>query len=178
MAPVNILAVSGSLRATSTNILLLRAVSKLAATGVDFHLAEPLDRLPHFNPDHDVDPAPDAVRAWREELAAADGVVFCSPEYAHGIPGTLKNALDWDVSSGKLYRKPVVLVSASPYGGERGAASLLQVLGALHANVVREVHVHMRRDTFDADGSLRDAAVVETLKSALGELTVAAASAA
>lgn len=170
---MKILAISGSLRAVSTNAALLRAMATLVPPDIEWRLADPMDRLPHFNPDHDVDPAPDAVRAWRAELAEAEGVVFCSPEYAHGIPGTLKNALDWDVSSGKLYRKPVVLVSASPYGGERGAASLLQVLGALHANVVREVHVHMRRDTFDANGSLRDATVAEALRLALKELAAA-----
>src|SRR5690606_29372350 len=112
-----ILAVSGSLRVASTNNALLRAMASWIVPEAELRLADPLDRLPHFNPDHDGGNPPDAVRAWRDELAAASAVVFCTPEYAHGIPGTLKNALDWDVSSGKLYRKPVLVVSASPYGG-------------------------------------------------------------
>ncbi|HEX2613374.1 MAG TPA: NADPH-dependent FMN reductase [Fibrobacteria bacterium] len=171
---MKILAVSGSLRAASTNIALLRAMALLAPPEAAFRLAEPLDRLPHFNPDHDGEDPPDAVRAWRDELGAASAVVFCTPEYAHGIPGTFKNALDWDVSSGKLYRKPALVVSASPYGGARAGAALLQVLGAMQVNVVREIEVLVRRETFDAEGRLVDSTIAETLKAGLKTLVDAA----
>jgi len=72
-----------------------------------------LANLPHFTPDLDND-APGAVNDFRSQLTKSAGVIISSPEYAHGVPGVLKNALDWLVASGELYEKPVALFSASP----------------------------------------------------------------
>src|SRR5262245_21657419 len=97
---MKILAISGSLRAHSSNAAILRAMAALAPPDVDIELYEELGRLPHFNPDLDQEGAvaPRPVADFRRRLAAADGVVICSPEYAHGTPGSLKNGLDWLVS--------------------------------------------------------------------------------
>ena len=103
---LHFLALCGSLRRVSSNLSLLRAALLLAPPGVDLRIAEPLDRLPHFNPDLDEPPYPEAITRWREEIAAADAVIICSPEYAFSLPGVLKNGLDWLVPSGELYEKP------------------------------------------------------------------------
>ena len=90
---MNLLAISGSLRAASTNSALTRAAAALAPDGVTVTQSELLDSLPHFSPDRDGDAAPDSAREWRTQVGVADGMLFVTPEYAFGIPGSLKNAL-------------------------------------------------------------------------------------
>ena len=109
-----LLALSGSLRAASSNTELLKAAALLAPPGVTVTLYAELEHVPPFNPDHDIDPAPLAVARLRELITAADGLLFCTPEYAHGVPGALKNAMDWLVASGELSQKPFALWNASP----------------------------------------------------------------
>jgi NAD(P)H-dependent FMN reductase len=137
---MNILAISGSLRADSSNARLLRSAAAVAPHGMAFIFYEQLGTLPHFNPDLDGEGAtpPLAVAEWRRLLGAADGVVISSPEYAHGVPGSLKNALDWIVSSGELTEKPVVLLTAAPSGGEFAHAALTATLEIMLARVLAE----------------------------------------
>ena len=103
---LRILAISGSLRAVSSNTHLLRAAAQLAPAGVDVVLYDGLAGLPHFNPDVEENVLPGPVADLRAAVGAADGLLISSPEYAHGVPGALKNALDWIVSSGELVGKP------------------------------------------------------------------------
>ena len=93
---------------------------KLAPKGMEVTIYEGLASLPHFNPDDDEEGTtpPPAVAALRALLGAADGILISTPEYAHGVPGSLKNALDWLVSDGALVDKPIALISASPVGGQ------------------------------------------------------------
>lgn len=116
---IRLLAISGSLRAVSTNTTLLKAAMRLTPPGAEIVLYDGMAALPHFNPDLDADPLPKVVMAWREEIARADGLLISSPEYARGIPGSLKNALDWLVSGPEHPGKPVAFFHAS----ERGVAS-------------------------------------------------------
>jgi NAD(P)H-dependent FMN reductase len=134
---MRIVAISGSLRASSTNTTLVRFIARLAPENMEISLYEGLADLPHFTPDLDGDDPPASVLALRQLLQAADAVLICTPEYAFGVPGTLKNALDWTVSSGDLWGKPVAAISASPLasGGDRAHASLLLTLTALGASV-------------------------------------------
>lgn len=134
---MKLLAISGSLRARSFNTALLRAAGGLVPQGVEVALYEGLAGLPHFNPDLDAEPAPEAVAVLRAAVAGADGVVVCSPEYAHGVPGSLKNALDWIVSSGEFTDKPVLLVNASPsfQGGSLAQANLAEILRVMGARL-------------------------------------------
>ena len=116
---VRLLAISGSLRAVSTNTALLRAATLLQPAGMAIEFYDGLATLPHFNPDDDVDPLPPAVVDWRAKVASADGLLISSPEYARGIPGSLKNALDWLVSGPEHPGKPIAFFHAS----ERGTAA-------------------------------------------------------
>jgi len=129
--PITLLAISGSVRPNSSNTNILRALEILAPANVAFSFFEGLTTLPHFDPvatDGNV-----AVAGFREQLRAAHGVVICTPEYAFGVPGVLKNALDWVVSSGEFNEKPVAAISASPLpsGGDKALASLVLTLTAL-----------------------------------------------
>ena len=110
---MKILAISGSLRAGSSNTALLTAMSKVAMDNVAITLYDGLANIPPFNPDLDEVGTPRPVVKFREQLRASDGVLISSPEYAHGVPGSLKNALDWLVGSGELVGKPVALINAS-----------------------------------------------------------------
>lgn len=112
----NILAISGSLRARSSNTETLRAAAMLAEDSLKVSLYGGLATLPLFNPDLDgADALPlPPVRELRRQIAEADAVLICSPEYAHGVPGALKNALDWLVSGPEMVLKPVGLLNVSP----------------------------------------------------------------
>ncbi len=112
-ATTRILAISGSLRRRSSNTEILRAAALLAPPGVVVTLYEGLDQLPHFNPDL-LDDEPAIVTKWRAQIAAADGLLLSSPEYARGVAGAMKDALDWLVSGSEFVDKPVALLNASP----------------------------------------------------------------
>jgi NAD(P)H-dependent FMN reductase len=174
---VRILAISGSLRAESTNTILVQAIAALAPVDMEFTLYTGLGDLPHFSPDLDTVNPPASVQTLRELLKAADGVLICTPEYAYGMPGTLKNALDWTVSSGDFMNKPVAALSASPNaaGGERAQASLILTLGALSAQVVEgaKLSVPLVRTKLNTNGEISDLATVEALKVGLAALAQA-----
>jgi len=109
MTVTNILAISGSLRAGSLNSEVLRACALLAPPPVQVTLFDGLGALPHFNPDLDVEGVvlPAHVKDLRRRIGGADALLISSPEYAHGVPGSLKNALDWLVSAGEMLYKPI-----------------------------------------------------------------------
>jgi NAD(P)H-dependent FMN reductase len=128
---VLILAISGSLRAASSNKALLLAAAALAPAGVRVELFDGIRELPHFDPDTDVEPAAPAVARFREALQGAGAVLLSSPEYVHGVPGALKNALDWIVSSGELTEKPLALIDTSrSHFAEPQLREILTVMGA------------------------------------------------
>ncbi len=111
--PLKLYAISGSLRALSTNRAMLEGFRSWAPDGVVIEIDDLLGTLPIFNPDMEGDLTPAAVLALAQKVADADGLIIASPEYAHGIPGGLKNALDWLVSRSEIPGKPVMLVRAS-----------------------------------------------------------------
>jgi NAD(P)H-dependent FMN reductase len=139
---IRILAISGSLRSGSSNTALLRAASSIAPSHMELRLCERIDRLPFFDPDLDDDggEVPSEVEQFRAELRATDGVLISSPEYAHGVPGVLKNALDWLVGStqGEIVEKPVALINASPRA-THAQASLVETLRTMSAHIVADV---------------------------------------
>lgn len=134
---IKILAISGSLRASSSNTNILRVLANLAPEDVSIEIYEGIGNLPHFNPEIDDSRELISVQAWRSQLQQADAIIFCTPEYAHGVPGVLKNALDWIVSSGEFMHKPTAVISASPSpdGGEKANASLVQTLKMMMAEI-------------------------------------------
>jgi NAD(P)H-dependent FMN reductase len=133
---MRILAVSGSLQVGSSNAALLRVASDRAAPGVDVVVFERLADVPPFSPD--AEPSSSVVEEWRALVASADGLLIATPEYAHGLPGVLKNALDWLVGSGDLYGKRVAILSAAPSAQRavHARADLERTLRAQGAEVV------------------------------------------
>lgn len=113
---VHILAISGSLRARSSNTAILQAMRKLAPDSVAITIYGELGALAHFNPDIEIDERliPPSARALRDAVAKCDGFLVACPEYAHGVPGSFKNALDWLVGCTEFAGKPTSLINIVP----------------------------------------------------------------
>jgi NAD(P)H-dependent FMN reductase len=165
--------ISGSLRAGSSNEALLKAAAFCLPAGARLTLFAGLGSLPHFNPDLDVDPPPDSVREFRSLLASADGFLISSPEYAHGVPGSLKNALDWVVSSGELGHKPVILLNASAGTGEFAERALRDTLEVMEARVLSADTGLFVKKKLDAEGRLTDPELIRRLTASLEQLAAA-----
>jgi chromate reductase, NAD(P)H dehydrogenase (quinone) len=162
-----ILAISGSLRSQSSNSTLLRAAASLAPAGISIDVYTGLGGLPHFNPDLE-GAEPQTVLEYRRQLQTSQGVLISSPEYAHGVPGVLKNALDWVVGSGELVDKPVALLNASPRS-TYAMASLRETITVMSAKIIEDatVTVPLPRRDMDEESIIADAAVSGILREAL-----------
>lgn len=134
MNTLKVLALSGSLRKASLNTAMLTMAIASAPTGVGVQLYRGLGGLPLFNPDLELS-FPDEAAHLRDEIAGADALLIASPEYAHGVSGVMKNALDWMVSSAVFVDKPVALWNASPRASI-ALAALRETLKTMSARVV------------------------------------------
>jgi chromate reductase, NAD(P)H dehydrogenase (quinone) len=136
---IRILAISGSLRQISSNTALLDAAIALAPENVEIKRYGGLGDLPHFNPD--LEPTePPSVTDLKRQIQWSDGLLISSPEYAHGVPGALKNALDWLVSGAEFVYKPVALLNASPRA-THAQASLTEIITVMSGRLVSEASV-------------------------------------
>ena len=171
----HLLTISGSLRAGSSNAALLAAAGRVAPAGVVVSPYDALAALPAFSPDLDerVGPPPNAVAHWRAALVAADAILISSPEYAHGIPGVLKNALDWVVGSGELVGKRVGLLSASA-ASHFAHPQLVEVLTVMSATVVPEASLvlDIPRRGVDGEQLASDPALARALQAVVVALIV------
>jgi chromate reductase len=129
-----ILAIPGSTRHFSTNLSLVQAICDLFRDQLDINIFLGLTGIPHFNPDLDTETPPKAVLEFRQQLKEADGILICTPEYAMGVPGSLKNAIDWTVSSMEFSHKPVALITASS-SGQKAHYSLLETLRVIESDI-------------------------------------------
>jgi chromate reductase, NAD(P)H dehydrogenase (quinone) len=173
-----ILMISGSLRSRSTNTAALATAHELATDGIETVLYDGLGGLPHFNPDDDPDGGPvhPSVAALRSQIAIADAVLFCTPEYAGALPGSFKNLLDWTVGGGETYGKPVAWMNvsgpASPTGGAGAHDSLRTVLGYTGSEIVQPacVRIPVSRSAIGTDGLIADPEIRERLADVLTAL--------
>ena len=131
---MNVLAISGSLRAASINSALLRTAARLAPPGIVVSLCTAVGELPLFNPDLEAD-MPASVVQLRDQVASADALLIASPEYAHGVTGAIKNTLDWLVGCEAFVNKPVAVLNASPRAHHADAA-LRETLKTMSAVIV------------------------------------------
>lgn len=136
---MRVLALSGSLRVTSENTRLLRALARLAPAGMEVIVYSGLGELPLFNPDIEF-PNPPTVAALRTAINEADVVVIASPEYAHGVSAVIKNALDWMVGNESFVNKPVALLNAAARATHAYLA-LRETVTMMSADVIDEACV-------------------------------------
>ena len=139
---MRVLAISGSLRKGSSNTAALEALARLAPEDVRVLVYQDLVRLPPYNPDDDVEdtPKPEMVEALRAMVAACDAIVIAAPEYAHGVPGVLKNALDWLVASETFAGKRTILINASPRA-YHAQANLREILATMAARLLADAFI-------------------------------------
>jgi chromate reductase, NAD(P)H dehydrogenase (quinone) len=168
---LQVVAISGSLRRTSSNRALVEAAVRLAPQRVVVVIEHGLSSLPPFNPDLDGDDTPEAVTGFRARLQACDAILISSPEYAHGVPGVLKNGLDWLVGSGELIDKPIALINASARA-THAWTSLRETLTVMSARVIPAASITVPLDgrALDANGIALDARLSAALTSALEAL--------
>jgi len=173
---MKILAISGSLRATSLNTVVLRAAGRLAPTGVTIELFDGIGSLPFFNSDLEGEHLPEAVAGFRAAIGAADGLLISSPEYARGVAGVMKNALDWLVASLEFPDKPVALVNTSPRA-VHALAALTLTLETMSACIVKEASVTLPLlgGAHDEDSIVADEALATPLRDALARFAAAIA---
>ena len=168
---MEVLAISGSLRTNSYNTALLKSAITTAPSNMNISLFQHINEIPHFNPDIPQNSIPSSVLNLREAITKSDAILISTPEYAHGIPGALKNALDWLVSSSEIILKPIVVmsVSTSELGGFRAAAALIQVLNAMNTNVVIDANLNVpfAKTKFNGKGDLIDSNIKQALKNSL-----------
>ena len=151
----------------------MEALARLAREGVKVLVYRDLARLPPFNPDHDVEdrPKPEPVETLRALVGASDALVIAAPEYAHGVPGALKNALDWLVASETIAGKPVMLINASPRAFH-AQANLREILATMAACLMPEAFaaLSLTGKSLSPDEVLADQASLRKLKEALEAL--------
>jgi chromate reductase, NAD(P)H dehydrogenase (quinone) len=141
MKPMTLLGICGSLRKNSSNRALLSVAARLTAPGTTLEIDDSIGTLPFFDPDLAESP-PQCVQVFRHQLAAADAIIIASPEYAHGVPGAMKNALDWVVGSGEFSGKPVAVINAS-FRSFHAHDALTEIIRTMDARIVPEASIRV-----------------------------------
>lgn len=155
-----VLAISGSLRENSTSLKVINTISNFKLFEIE--VFDGLDKLPHFNPDKNNN-APKQILNFRQKIKESDGVIICSPEYVFAIPGSLKNAIDWTVSSGEFIDKAVSIIVAST-SGVKAFESLQLVLKTLMARIDNTCLLMSGvRSKFQENGTITDSMLLEDL---------------
>jgi NAD(P)H-dependent FMN reductase len=165
--PIQLLALSGSLRGRSSNTELLRAAAALAPDGVDVVLYDGIGQLPHFNPDLE-DALPPSVVDFRARVATAAGLLISSPEYAHGVPGSFKNALDWLVGGPEFVYKPVALFNTSPRASY-AQESLAETIRTMSGRIISEASLSLPLlgQRLDAEGIIARPELANAIRGAV-----------
>lgn len=159
---LSVVGIAGSLRQGSLNKALLRAAQELASDRLRIEIHD-LAGIPLYNQDVENDRVPDAVTALRDAVRGADGLLIATPEYNHGVPGVLKNTIDWlsrPPRASALNGKPAAILGASPgmTGTARAQSQLRQAFGFTntYAMLQPEILVARAREKFDEGGQLTD----------------------
>ena len=170
---MNVLAISGSLRAASINSALLRAAARLAPPRMNVVGFAGVGALPLFNPDLEAAMPPE-VTALRAAVASADALLIATPEYAHGVTGTIKNLLDWLVSFELFIAKPVALLNASPRAHHADDA-LREILTTMSANIIQpaSVAIQLLGAHLDEDAMVASPLIAREITAALDALYAA-----
>jgi chromate reductase, NAD(P)H dehydrogenase (quinone) len=140
MTDKKIIAICGSTRTRSVNLSLIHAITDQGRGAFVVDIFDEIAGLPQFNPDLEPGHTPESVAEFRRRLRAADFILISTPEYAMGVPGALKNAIDWTVSSCEFSKKPTALITASSLG-QKGHASLMETLKVIEANITDDTQL-------------------------------------
>jgi NAD(P)H-dependent FMN reductase len=165
MRKKKILAIPGSTKANSTNELMLRAIAKHYGESLNFEIYTEIAELPHFNSDLDNENPPATVKKFRELIEKADGVIISTPEYVFSLPGAMKNALEWTVSTTIFSDKPTAFIIAAA-SGEKAFESLDLILKTIGAKVGEhsKLIIKAAKGKFNPDGELIDKSTLRDIE--------------
>ncbi|MBO9672471.1 MAG: NAD(P)H-dependent oxidoreductase [Sphingobacteriaceae bacterium] len=166
-----VFAISGSTKSSSTNALYISAISHLLGKDFEVSVFPTIADVPHFNPDLDLENQPKVVSDLREALQKADGIIISTPEYAMGLPGSLKNLLDWTVSSASFSGKPVLALVASTQG-EKAHQSIIDVLTVLEAKVFSQL-IPFAKAKINFEAKITDQETLTKLKNTIHAFVLA-----
>ena len=165
---IKILAICGSLRESSLNSLIIRTVAAMMPANVQYTIYNDMAQIPAFD---DGNTVPPAVATFRQLFTDADGVFICTPEYAFGVPGALKNALDWTVGTSEFVDKPLALITAASLG-KNAHAALLLIFKAISANIPEggSLLIPYIRTKINEQGEIKDDGTQEEIMNVMESL--------
>jgi chromate reductase, NAD(P)H dehydrogenase (quinone) len=168
MKKIKILGIPGSVRNGSSNHKVLKIISGRIPPNIEFSVYDAIGNLPHFDGSEN---PPAAIADFLQRVRDADGVVICTPEYAFGVPGTLKNALDWTVGGGEFSGKPVVYITAAT-SGEHAHESLGKILSAIDTRIPHggSLLISGIRGKLNAEGNFTDPELLMKVESVVDSL--------
>jgi len=166
MKKIRILTLSGSLRPQSSSHKILQIATALMPENVEIDDSADIGSLPHFDGS---ETPPPAVATFLQQIQQADGVLICIPEYAFGVPGSFKNALDWTVGGGEFSQKPVTYITAASVG-EKAHESLGHILTAMGSVITGSLRIPFIRAKLTPEGTLKDPALLESLRATVNSL--------
>jgi chromate reductase len=167
-----IFAISGSTRKNSSNENILKTISELFKEELEVEIFNQIDTIPHFNPDLDNDGAPQSIKNFRLKIENSDGVIICSPEYVFSLPGSLKNAIEWTVSTTVFSYKPFAFIIASGLG-EKAFESLNLIMSTLLQTKVPEnckLLIKGGRSKINEQGRITDENILNEIKGVINSL--------
>jgi len=165
MSKKKVFVICGSTRAHSANLSIIQYIANIIPDELELEIYNDLVALPHFNPDLDKDNAPEIVEELRSKIKSADGVLICTPEYVFSLPGVLKNAIEWCVSTTVFSEKPVALITASA-SGVKAHESLQLVMKTIYADVREETQLLIQgaKGKVGNEGKITDSITAQQLK--------------
>lgn len=168
-----VLAISGSTRKNSTNHRLLQAIAEITKNNFDISFYNELSLIPAFNPDENNENVAKEVTRFRQLISESDGVIICTPEYAHGVPGSLKNAIDWTVGTAEFSHKPTLLITAST-DGKYGHPALMETLRVIEAKNISELQllISFASTKINGENKIIDGPTLDNVKSLLKKFDV------
>lgn len=157
-----ILAISGSTRKNSSNESILKFIIGNYSHLFDMEIFDGIDKLPHFNPDLDNENPPDLIKRFRSQIEQADGILICTPEYVFSIPGSLKNAIEWNVSTTLFSNKPIAFIVASA-SGEKAFESLDRVMTTIESKMTKNSKLLIQgvKGKIRKDGKINDRKTID-----------------
>lgn len=160
-----IFAICGSTRKNSTNYQVLNHLATLLPGDFEMEIYTSVDQLPHFNPSVQPENLPEAVNNFRQKIQEADGLIICTPEYVFSLPGTLKNGIEWMVSSSAFSGKKTALIVASGIG-EKAHESLALIMKTLEADFNENTRLLLQgaRSKVTPEGNITNPETVNSLK--------------
>lgn len=160
---INILGISGSTKSRSTALSILEFLAKKYKKNIEVNIYKQLDDLPHFNPELE-DDLPPAVLELRTLIKEADGILFCTPEYVYSLPGSLKNLIEWNVSTVLFSNKPVSMIVAAA-SGKKAFESLDLILTTIEASLPNESKLLIQgaKGKLSNEGTIEDEKTISEL---------------